>query len=129
MKNRGFLYIRKDAFHIDRLFDELIHHPWHNREFKPFFDLIETADSYIFEADCPGMTIEDIHLSLKGDILEVSGERKIKITLHHGNLHFRERSYGKFLRAIQLPSDSDKDSIRTEMDHGVLRIFIKKMIH
>ena len=127
MKDRGFLFVRNDNLQIDRLFDELIHHPWSGKTFNPDFDLYETEESYIYEADCPGMTIEDIHLSLSGDTLEIYGERKVQKEYDFGSMHFRERTYGKFYRSIPLSADIDRDTIRADMDRGVLRIYLHKL--
>lgn len=127
MKNPGFLNILHDELHIDKLFEELIHIPWRKKEFNPSFDLYETEDYYIFEVDCPGMTMENIHISLKGNAVEVSGERFLQTQMNTRNHHIKERAYGKFIRIIQLPTDVDRDSIKSEMDHGVLRIYLSKL--
>ncbi|MDH5657425.1 MAG: Hsp20/alpha crystallin family protein [Spirochaetia bacterium] len=127
MNQGGFLFIKKDHFQIDRLFDELIHNPWSEKKFHPHADFYETEASYVFEADCPGMTIDDINLTISGDTLEISGERLIRSEIHLGSHHFRERSYGKFYRSLQIPADADRENISAEMNHGVLRVILNKL--
>ena len=125
--NQGFLYIRKNDFHIEKLFDELIHFPWSENQFQPHFDLFETSDEYIFEADCPGMTIQDIHLNIRNNLLIISGERTLNSGIDFGNFRFRERMHGKFIRTIELPVDANREDIHAEMNHGVLQVKLMKL--
>lgn len=70
--------------------------------------------------ELPGVREEDIELSLDGDILTISGAKHDQ---HEGKkVHFSERSFGTFLRSIQLPFAPDPERMDASSDSGVLTI-------
>jgi HSP20 family protein len=115
---------------VERLFDEMIHRPWgfcrEIRGWNPSIDLYETDDSFILEADLPGVKAEDVKVeALNGDLL-LEGERTIEKIQSEGRFHTMERSSGYFARQIRLPKSVDKDAIKTEFKDGVLRVILPK---
>jgi len=111
---------------VDTLFDELIHHSWGEHPFRPATDFYETIDSYVLEADCPGMSIENMNIYTEDNLLVVAGERSQKPESDRATVHFEERHYGKFIRKIPLPGDIDPDQIEAKLVDGVLSIVLYK---
>ena len=86
----------------------------------PRLDVFESDRTIEMTAELPGVAEEDIELSLEGDILTISGEKRGQ---HQGKkVHFTERSYGTFQRSIQLPFAPDADRLEASSESGVLTI-------
>ena len=77
--------------------------------FAPAFDVRETEDAYVFEADVPGFGQEDIDINLTGNRLTVSGRREAEEVDESDTVYCCERSYGSFTRSFTLPADVDPD--------------------
>jgi HSP20 family protein len=93
----------------------------------PPVNLYETADGYVLSAELPGVAVEDIHVSLEGSTVTVSGERKPGHEgLEGASLHRRERPSGSFRRAFELPSEIDADHVEAVHRNGVLMLRIPK---
>ena len=96
--------------------------------FNPSVDMKEEKDKYIINVEMPGMEKSAINVSVEGQQLLISGEKKTESEeKEEGKYHRRERSYGYFKRAIQLPSNADENAINAEYKQGVLSIVIHKM--
>jgi HSP20 family protein len=115
---------------VERLFDEMIHRPWgFSRELRgwnPSIDLFETRDSFVLEADLPGVKSEDVKVEVENGDLVLEGRRTIEKSESDGHFHTMERSSGYFVRQIKLPDSVDKDDIKVEFKDGVLRVTLPK---
>jgi len=115
---------------VERLFDEMIHRPWgFSREIRgwnPSIDLFETRDSFVLEADLPGVKSEDVKVEVENGDLVLEGRRTIEKSESNGHFHTMERSSGYFVRQIKLPDSVDKDDIKVEFKDGVLRVTLPK---
>lgn len=95
----------------------------------PEAEVVETQNDIRVVLDTPGMTAEDIDISLENNILTVSGERKSSWSdsdAREATWHISERRYGKFSRSFMLPRDVEQDRIEASFDNGVLSITIPK---
>ena len=70
---------------------------------SPQIDVSETDKELRVCAELPGVSEQDIDLSLDDDVLTIRGEKKFERTDERENFHFMERSYGTFQRSLQLP--------------------------
>ena len=81
-------------------------------------------DDHIYvEADLPGMTDQDVEVTVHRGVLYIRGERKpdpARQYLYNG------RSWGRFERAISLPDEVDADAVQAELTQGVLRVTLPK---
>ncbi|KAJ3210565.1 hypothetical protein HDU67_005196 [Dinochytrium kinnereticum] len=89
-------------------------------------DVSETDKAYLIHADLPGLNKEDISITVKDDILTISGERKSNNEIKDEHRHVIERSYGKFSRSIQLPQNADSDKVAAKLQDGVLELSVDK---
>lgn len=94
-------------------------------EFKT--DIKDLGNSYQLAADLPGFKKEDVNISLDGDCLTISAERRTENdeTDSKGNFVRRERSYGAFSRSFDV-SNIQQDAIKAEYTDGVLRLDLPK---
>ena len=92
----------------------------------PVVDIAETKDAYEVTAELPGVDQNDIKLSIDGNCLMISGEKKKESEQKDKDWHTIERSYGSFHRSVALPFDLKDDAVTAFFDKGVLRLTVKK---
>jgi HSP20 family protein len=98
----------------------------HDGFWAPVVDIVEDKDSYIVKAEIPGMKKEDIKVTVRDNILTISGERSSETEEKEKTYHRIERSYGRFSRTIALPSTVDASKIKAAYKDGVLQITLPK---
>ena len=92
----------------------------------PPVELIETADRVIYRVEVPGLTVDEIDISLAGNMLTVSGGRDETPLDSDAVVHLQERRQGRFERSIPMPSVVDADQVSAEVSHGVLEIVLPR---
>jgi HSP20 family protein len=90
----------------------------------PLADMRETDRGFELCVDLPGMKARDIELSIRGEMLIVSGEKAEERNDAQGSYRFSERRFGRFERAFALPPGADRNSIDASFQDGVLKIDI-----
>lgn len=90
-------------------------------------DITEQADSYLLEAELPGYGKEDIQLSVDGDMLTITAERKLENEEKDSeNRVIRsERRYGSCSRRFDI-SGVNKDAISAKYENGILCLTLPK---
>jgi HSP20 family protein len=96
------------------------------RRWIPPMDLVETADEFVLRADLPGLTGDDVEISLEDSVLTISGERKAKQDAYNEGYYRVERGTGSFSRSLTLPEGVDPGAVRAEFELGVLEVRIPK---
>jgi len=97
-----------------------------NRGWVPPVDIQETEDAYKLHAELPGLTKDDISITLENNVLRLSGERKFEKDVKKESYHRVERTYGAFSRAFALPQQVDADGVQAAFEHGILTITVPK---
>ena len=92
----------------------------------PSIDVYEEKDTVMVKAELPGMKKEDIQVNLTGDMLTIKGEKKQEEEVKEDNYYRRERSYGSFLRSVELPCDVKGGEIKASFKDGILEIRLPK---
>jgi HSP20 family protein len=93
----------------------------------PLVNLYETDDAFILTAELPGVSPEDIDVSLEGKTVTLSGQRKIEYAAGDGTaIHRRERQSGHFRRAFELPSPFQVEAAEAKHHAGVLELRLPK---
>jgi len=128
--------IRWDPWHemsslrddMDRLFDSMTGRYPREREalWAPPLDIEETKESIIVRTELPGMKREDIKISVHGDQLTISGERRHEAEQKERTFHRIERAYGKFQRTLVLPADVNGSKARASYKNGILELILPK---
>lgn len=90
----------------------------------PRIDLTDEEDHIRVEAEFPGMTEDDIDVTLKDNVLTLSGERKVESD--DAERHISERFFGQFTRQIPLGCEIDEDNVEASFDKGELTIRLPK---
>ena len=84
-------------------------------------------DTFTVEVDLPGVKKEDINVSIEGDYLTVTAERKMKEKVKKEDYYLMESAFGKYTRSFYLPEDIDRDSIEARYENGRLIITFEKV--
>lgn len=89
----------------------------------PLMNLWSNDEGAVITAEVPGIDIKDLEISVLGQTLTLRGERKLdEIDNDKVSYHRQERSFGKFVRTIELPFAVDADKVEARLDKGVLVI-------
>ncbi|HPW09418.1 MAG TPA: Hsp20/alpha crystallin family protein [Burkholderiaceae bacterium] len=90
-------------------------------------DVKENDKAYTVQAEVPGVSKEDIHVSLEGNVVTVRAEVKQQDSQSKDEKSLRtERYYGAVSRSFQLPQDFDQGSSKAKYDNGVLTLTLPK---
>ncbi|MCD6385228.1 Hsp20/alpha crystallin family protein [Candidatus Sumerlaeota bacterium] len=87
----------------------------------PAVDIYKKGDSYILEAELPGMSKDDIELSVQDNTVTIRGKKESKKEAKDEDYFCYERSFGEFYRNFQLPAEIDANKVKASFSDGVLR--------
>ena len=96
------------------------------KDFLPPMDISEDTTNYIVKTEIPGMKADDIKIDLTGRTLTLRGEKKQESETKDENWHRVERSYGSWLRRVEMPQAVDAEKITASYDDGVLTVQVAK---
>jgi HSP20 family protein len=115
--------------------------------FLPKVDVRENEHSYVFDMELPGMTKENVDISLKDKVLTINSRKDEKLenadsdkkekgkevaknneqTREAGERWLiRERTTTEFTRSFHLPKDVDGENISATFKNGLLRISVPR---
>lgn len=94
----------------------------------PRMDVMESDREICIELDVPGVSRDDLELSLDGDMLTIRGQRKPTQRGDGQQLtaHLTERTLGKFERTLKLPFAAEMEQCHAALRDGVLTITLAK---
>jgi HSP20 family protein len=94
----------------------------------PAVNVGRTANSVEIYAFAPGLDASKIDVTLDRGVLRISGERNSSIPAGDPkiNVYTRERSAGRFTRAVSLPDDVDSAHVHASYRDGVLQVSIPR---
>lgn len=91
-------------------------------KFRPSVDLVRTDGELVVTAELPGMSPDDVEVSIDDDVLVIKGEKAEEREVDEEDRYLKERSYGKFQRRIALPSGTSADKVTADYDKGILTV-------
>ena len=126
---------------IDRLFDEAFgtdggsSRPFSRTSFLPgraaraypLMNLSEDNENLYIEALAPGIDPDSLTLTVTNNQMTLSGEKKAAPQeFKSESWHRNERSTGRFLRTVNLPSHIQEDRISADYRNGLLLMTLPK---
>jgi HSP20 family protein len=124
---------------MDDYFNRLMRHPFslltpsflfrdfpETEELSPSVDIFEEGEHLVLKAELPGITKEDLNVTITENRITLSGEKKQEERIEKENYHWCERSYGSFSRSFRLPDNVNPDAAEASFKDGVLEIRIPK---
>jgi HSP20 family protein len=110
--------------------------PKPSREWEPWdpfraklmtaFDVKDTPEAFVFQADVPGLQEKDIEVQLQGNRLTIRGKRESEREQPGHTYYAYERSFGSFARSFTLPESADADKCNATLGDGVLTVTVPK---
>jgi len=100
--------------------------PVYEHKLWPAIDVSEDEDAIVVKAEVPGCKADDINISVHGNTMTVSGEKKREEEKKEKGRYHLERSYGSFRRDLNLPADVDHAKVDAVCKDGVLSITLPK---
>lgn len=110
---------------IDRVFEDFGRWPPLAGAF-PKVDVSETQEAVEIDAELPGMSEDDIHLSVEDMSLVISGERKQEREEKGRDWRVQERSWGSFVRRVPMPFTPKPEEVKAQFKNGVLHVTVQK---
>ena len=92
----------------------------------PAVDVEETGDELRLTAEVPGLSAEDIDIEVENNRLTIRGEKRNQREEKDKDYHLVERSYGSFLRTVELPAGVNLDTIKATISKGILKVTVPK---
>jgi HSP20 family protein len=95
--------------------------------FAPRADASVSPEHYEISMELPGVTADDIDVSVQDNMLVVTGEKREEREETGKSYFFSEREYGAFQRAFRMPPDANQNGIDASFRDGVLTLRIAKL--
>jgi HSP20 family molecular chaperone IbpA len=98
-------------------------HP--GKHYVPYADIYETADSVYVVIEMPGVSRENLDITLDDNVLSVEGRIDVS---NYASLRpvYTEYNVGHFSRSFRLPGTIDPDAINARVADGVLTLELGK---
>jgi len=117
---------------MDRLFEESFVLPrrrerfWTRaeRRYRLPLDVYTTPQEVVITAPLPGVSPDDVEITIEGDTITIKGE--IKPPLENVDYLLQERRYGPFSRTLRLDIPVEADKAEASFENGMLTITIPK---
>jgi HSP20 family protein len=125
---------------MDRWFEEAFRRPfsllrgpfaparWFSEmeEISPAVDIFEEGDQLVVKVELPGMKKEDLEVSLKDDLLTISGEKQKEKKEEKANYYRMESTHGAFRRSFRLPVEVETNKSKATFTDGILELRMPK---
>ena len=137
------------ARHFDRLFDNAVDHLFAQPAAdsapvrRPAIDVSESDRGYVITLDVPGVTREDVKVSIDGRRVSIVAEARVDdaageasaqapnadaavATKSPARVILRERAVASFARSFTLQSEIDQSASQARLENGVLTLTLTK---
>jgi HSP20 family protein len=119
---------------MDRLFDSFLRDPfgamnwphWGAGKWSPAVDVAEDDKEVSVRAELPGIDPKDLDVTVVGNQLILSGEKRESSESKEKGVFHSETRYGSFRRTVPLPEGVDTEHVDAEYAHGVLTLRLPK---
>ena len=95
-------------------------------DWMPSVDITETDTAYLINGEIPGVSKEDVKVTIEDGMITMRGERKQEKEEKDKKFHRIERSYGSFLRSFRMPDDVDESAVKAEFKDGMINVTLPK---
>ena len=125
------LVTRRNQDFMPTLFNELMN--WNDTTYStPRMNIMETKDNYKLELCIPGLTKEDVKLSIDAEgnlVVEMVKENESEKKENKEEMRYlrHEFSVEHFRQTVMLPEDIHKEQISAKVENGILDIVIPKV--
>ena len=102
--------------------------PVTRRDDSPEMDVYEDDSMIVAEISAPGMSSDDLKVSIDDGSLIVRGKKSEEVEDKNEDRGYyrKEIRRGSFERVVRLPSNTDKENVKASYEDGILKIEIPK---
>jgi HSP20 family protein len=93
---------------------------------SPATDILEKEDRFEIRADLPGMSADEIDVSMDAGVLSIAGERIVEDGIEDDKARRLERPGGRFIRRFTMPDTASAEGIAARVSNGILIVSIPK---
>jgi HSP20 family protein len=118
--------------YMDRVFDDGFGGRLSEARALPFFagtwprtNLVDAGTNLVLTAEVPGLSENDVKLTLNQDVLTISGERKVEAPEGY-SAHRQERATVSFSRSFTLPCRVNVEHTNASVKNGILTVTLEK---
>ena len=117
---------------MNRLMDRFFEYPWSLFDedtlssIYPSFDVTDGEKEVTVRAEIPGVDPKDVEVTVSGNVLTISGEKKDSREEKGKHVWRSECRYGSFRRSVELPEGVDADKVTAEHANGILTVKVAK---
>lgn len=90
------------------------------------WDVIEDEEGFKLRVDMPGLSKEEVAVTVEEGTLVIKGEHKADENKEDNNFKWSKRSYGTYNTRLTLPKNVSVDQIKAELKNGVLYVSVPK---
>lgn len=126
-RNRNYGYlpwgsIGEQIARLNNEFNRVMGRGWRESDrLFPAFNIWSDAEGAVLTAELPGVKVEDIELTVSGNMVTIKGNRTTQMA--EGDKYFRrERQQGEFARTFELPFQVDPAKVEARSAKGILRL-------
>jgi HSP20 family protein len=126
---------------LERWFDENFPTAWLHRRgwpswgeltlpaerLSPRVDVVERDDEILLHAEIPGVTKENLEVSVTEDTVTLKGSSERENRKEEGEYYRCEIARGNFSRTVRLPSDVDTEKVKASFEDGMLQLKMPKV--
>jgi len=92
----------------------------------PAVDVAEDENEYVVKVELPGVSKDDVKITMQENILTIRGEKKEEKETKESHFQRVERSYGSFQRSFTLPTHVKNEKIEASYKDGILTVTLPK---
>jgi HSP20 family protein len=122
---------------LDRLFDDTFERYFGTRQQEggdaaaaqrvPALDVAESEKAYTVTAELPGVTKDDVKVSIDGRRVTIQAQTNRAQEKKDGErVVYSERSSSSYSRTFTLPAEVDQEASQAKLEHGVLTLSLAK---
>ena len=118
--------VQFDPFSLLRDFDRHFAGGRRPSAWLPRVDVFERGNDLVIQAEMPGVSADEIDLTIEDRTLTISGTRTFERDPEEGVTHRREIQAGAFERTLVLPEGIESGEITAEVDNGILEVTVPR---
>ena len=90
-------------------------------------DMIEDENTVTIKAAVPGISPDELEVSIENNVLTIKGEHKTEEVSETAKVFRRENVYGSFSRSIRLSPKLNQEGVSANFKNGFVTITIPKV--
>lgn len=96
-----------------------------DRSFR--LDILDRDKELVVRGELPGVERDDIEVTIAGDYLTITAERKFDDEVKEDQFYRHELGFGELTRTVALPAEVDAEKIHAKLEDGILTVTLPKL--